>query len=208
MRLPVLAFILPLLYAAAQIPAGSLVLLRSSQFHHYSHRQGRRRYVYRRTATPIVSGGQVVVPESTYVQGVVSHSRESGRVKGRAELGIRIEQMTLASGKVIQVNPNLSSVDAGGTSQKVDKEQEIKQGSDAGRDAARVATLPGGGAAIGGLADHRYRRRHRRWRGRWCRPRGCNADPRPGSGSPPGLNHRRRLRPCCASQLGRSDEFT
>ena len=43
----------------------------------------------------------------------------------------------LSSGKVIQVNPNLSSVDAGGTNQKVDKEQEIKQGSDVGRDAAR-----------------------------------------------------------------------
>jgi hypothetical protein len=71
-----------------------------------------------RRATPIVSGGQIVVPESTYVQGVVSHSRESGRVKGRAELGIRIEKMTLAGRKVIQVNPYLSSVDAGGTSPK------------------------------------------------------------------------------------------
>jgi hypothetical protein len=40
-------------------------------------------------------------------------------------------------------------VDAGGTSQKVDKEQEIKQGSDVGQDAARVATLSGAGAAIG-----------------------------------------------------------
>ena len=110
--------------------------------------------------------------------------------------------MTFASGKVIQVNPNLSSVDAGGTSQKVDKEQEIKQGSDVGRDAARVATLSGAGAAIGGWTDHSWNGAvDSRWRWRRCWPRGCNADPRPGSDSPPGLNHRRRLRPGCASQL-------
>ena len=155
MRLPVLAFILPLFCGAAEIPQGSHVLLKMvNSVTTRTAKEGD--YVYMQTATPIVSGGQVVVPESTYVQGVVSHCRESGRVKGRAELGVRIEKMTFASGKVIQVNPNLSSVDAGGTSQKVDKEQEIKQGSDVGRDAARVATLSGTGAAIGGWTDHSW----------------------------------------------------
>jgi hypothetical protein len=155
MRLPVLALILPLFCGAAEIPQGSHVLLRMiNSVTTRTAKQGD--YVYLRTATPIVSGGQVVVPEGAYVQGVVSHSRESGRVKGRAELGIRIEKMTLGSGKVIQVTPSLRSVDAGGASQKVDKEKEIKQGSDAGRDAARVATLSGAGAAIGGWADHSW----------------------------------------------------
>ena len=156
MRLPVLAFILPLFCAAAEIPQGSHVLLK--MINSVTTRTAKEGdYVYMRTATPIVSGGQVVVPESTYVQGVVSHCRESGRVKGRAELGIRIEKMTFASGKVIQVNPNLSSVDAGGTSQKVDKEQEIKQGSDVGRDAARVSSpFRHRGAAIGGWTDHSW----------------------------------------------------
>ncbi|MGH9592902.1 MAG: hypothetical protein ACRD5L_07405, partial [Bryobacteraceae bacterium] len=51
-------------------------------------------YVYLRTATPIVADGQVVVPAESYVQGVVSHTIRSGRVKGRAELGIRIETLT------------------------------------------------------------------------------------------------------------------
>jgi hypothetical protein len=155
MRLPVLAFIFPLFCVAAEIPQGSHVLLKMvNSVTTRTAKEGD--YVYMQTATPIVSGGQVVVPEGAYVQGVVSHSRESGRVKGRAELGIRIEKITLASGKVIQVNPSLSSVDARGTSQKVDKEREIKQGSDAGRDAARVATLSGAGAAIGGWTDRSW----------------------------------------------------
>ncbi|MGA7241107.1 MAG: hypothetical protein WBY44_35830, partial [Bryobacteraceae bacterium] len=108
MRLPVLAFILPLFCGAAEIPQGSHVLLKMvNSVTTRTAKEGD--YVYMQTATPIVSGGRVVVPESTYVQGVVSHCRESGRVKGRAELGIRIEKMTFASGKLIQVNPNLSS---------------------------------------------------------------------------------------------------
>ena len=44
-----------------------------------------------KTATPIVVDGQTMVPVDSYVQGVVSHSVRSGRVKGRAELGIRID---------------------------------------------------------------------------------------------------------------------
>src|SRR5207248_6216963 len=79
-------------------------------------------YVYMKTATPIVANGQVVVPVDSYVQGVVSHSKRSGRVQGRAELSIRIETLTLPSGKVVKVTPHLSSVDSDGTDQKVDKE--------------------------------------------------------------------------------------
>ena len=155
MRLPVLAFILPIVCTAAEIPQGSHVLLKLvNSVTTRTAKEGD--FVYMRTASPIVSGGQVVVPEGTYVQGIVSHARQSGRVKGRAELGIRIDTMTLASGKVVHVNPHLTSVDAEGTGQKVDKEQEIKQGSDAGRDAVRAATITGTGAASGGLTDRSW----------------------------------------------------
>jgi len=155
MRLPVLALLLPIFCSAAQIPQGSHVLLK--MLNSVTTRTAREGdYVYMRTATPIVSHGQVVIPEGTYVQGVGSQSRQSGRVKGRAELGIRIETMTLANGKVVQVSPHLDSVDAGGTKQKVDSEHEIRQGNDIGRDAARVATLSGTGAAIGGLTERTW----------------------------------------------------
>ena len=62
-------------------------------------------YVYLKTATPIVSGGVVLVPVDSYVQGIVIHSKRSGRVKGVAELGIRIETLTMSSGKVIKMTP-------------------------------------------------------------------------------------------------------
>lgn len=155
MRLALLALI-PLLGGAAEIPQGSHVLL--SLLNSVTTRTAKEGdYIYMRTASPIVEGGKVVVPEGTYVQGVVSHSRQSGRVKGRAELGIRIETMTLASGKVVQLSPHLSSVDADGTGQKVDREGQIQQAGEKGKDAARVATIAGGGAALGGLTDRSWK---------------------------------------------------
>jgi hypothetical protein len=156
MRLAVLMLSASLISAASEIPQGSHVLLRlENSVSTRTAREGD--YVYLRTAAPIAANGQIVVPEGSYVQGVVTHSLRSGRVKGKAELAIRIDTLTLASGKVIKLSPHLKSVDSEGTEQKVDSnENEIKQGSSHGADAARVAELGGTGAAIGGLATRTW----------------------------------------------------
>ena len=164
MRLAVAALILPSVWPfvgfsecrAAEIPQGTHALLRL--VNSVTTRTARAGdYVYLRTAIPIVADGQIVVPAESYVQGVVSHATRSGRVKGRAELGIRIETLTLASGKVVQIAPHLASSDAEGTSQKVNDEHQIQQGSGVAEDAARVATIGGTGAAVGGLADRSWK---------------------------------------------------
>ena len=157
MRLALLVIIFPGLSMGAEIPRGAHALLRL--VNSVSTRTAREGdYIYLRTATPIVVNGQIVVPAESYVQGVVSHARRSGRVKGRAELGIRIETLTFASGKVIQVAPHLASVDSEGSDQKaVGDENQVRQGGDRGRDAERIATLSGTGAAVGGLADRSWK---------------------------------------------------
>ena len=152
MRLAVLMISASLVSAASEIPQGSHVLLRlENSVSTRTAREGD--YVYLRTAAPIAANGQIVVPEGSYAQGVVTHSLRSGRVKGKAELAIRIDTLTLPSGKVIKLSPHLNSVDSEGSEQKVDSnENQIKQGSSHGADAARVAELGGTGAAIGGMA--------------------------------------------------------
>jgi hypothetical protein len=157
MRLALLVIILPGLSMAAEIPQGTHALLRLvNSLSTRTAREGD--YIYLRTAAPIVVGGQIVVPAESYVQGIVSHAQRSGRVKGRAELGIRIETLTFASGKVVQVAPHLASVDSEGSDQKVvTNENQVRQGGNLGSDAARVATLSGTGAAIGGLADRSWK---------------------------------------------------
>jgi hypothetical protein len=157
MRLPVLLLSIALPAAAAEIPQGTHTLLRMvNSLNTRTAKEGD--YVYLRTATPIVAEGQIVVPAESYVQGVVSKSVRPGKVKGRAELAIRIETLTLASGQVIHIAPHPQSVDAEGTGQHVDasKEHEIQQGSDTGRDAARIGEFGGAGAAIGGLSERSW----------------------------------------------------
>jgi len=113
-------------------------------------------FVYLRTASPIGADGQILVPVGSYVQGVISHTKRSGRVSGRAELGIRLETLTLAGGKTLRFAPHLSSVDAGDSGQKVTgKENAIEQASSHGEDVARIAILAGSGAALGALIDRR-----------------------------------------------------
>ena len=145
------------LLSAAEIPQGTHVLLRMvNSVSTRTAREGDR--VYMRTASPILVNGQFVVPVESYAEGVVTHSLRSGRVKGRAELGIRIEILTLPSGKTIRVAPRLSAVDAGGAEQKVDeREHEIKQGGTKGQDAERIAVRGAEGAAIGGIADQGWK---------------------------------------------------
>jgi type IV secretion system protein VirB10 len=142
---------------AAEIPKGTHVLLRMlNSISTRTAAEGTQ--VYLQTVTPVAINGEIVLPPGTYVQGSVSHAKRSGRVKGRAELGIRLETLTFAGGKAQKISPRLSSVDSGDTGQKVDEtESLVKQSSTVGKDAAQVAILAGSGAAIGGLADRTFK---------------------------------------------------
>jgi len=142
---------------AAEIPAGTHLLLRMENS--LSSRTAQPGdFVYLRTAIPIVEAGQIVVPPGSYVQGVVTESKRSGRVKGRAELAIRLQTLTLGNGKVYQFAPHLSSVDSGGSGQKVvGSENAVEQAPGKAQDAGRIAIWAGSGAAIGGLATETVR---------------------------------------------------
>src|ERR1700687_1678517 len=150
---PVFALAVCVMATAAAIPRGAHVLLRmENSVNTRTAQEGD--FVYLRTASPISADGQIILPVGSYVQGVVSHTKRSGRVTGRAELGIRLETVTLGTGKVFKFAPHLNSVDAGDSGQKVTgKENAIEQESSKGQDAARIAILAGSGAAIGGLVE-------------------------------------------------------
>jgi hypothetical protein len=94
----------------------------------------------------------------SYVQGIVTHSRRSGRVKGTAELGIRIETLTMPTGKVIRMTPPLASVDAEGSGQKVvGKESQVQPGTSHGADAVLIAGPGAMGAGVGGMATRSWK---------------------------------------------------
>src|SRR4051794_3541464 len=157
MRLVTFVLLLSQATFAREIPKGSHALLRLvNSISTRTAREGD--FVYLRTATPIVSDGAIIVPVDSYVQGVVTHSKRSGHVKGTAELGIRIDTLTLPSGTVVKMSPSLTSVDSDGTGQRVvGKEGQLQQGTSRGEDAVRIAGTSAAGAAIGGVADHSWK---------------------------------------------------
>ncbi len=145
-----LAFLLAALScSAAEIPAGAHVLLRlQSSVNTRSAQPGD--FVYFTTTTPISSENRIVVPAGSYVQGVVVSPDRGGRVKGRAQMGIKLETLTLPSGQQYKIQPRLASTEGDNTTQRVvGKEGTIQQGSNVETDIARSATYAGYGAVIG-----------------------------------------------------------
>jgi hypothetical protein len=142
---------------AAEIPQGVHVLLRMENSLNTRTAQDGD-YVYLRTAVPIAVAGEIAVPVGSYVQGVVTEAKRSGRVKGRAQLAIRLETLTLGTGKVYRFAPHLSAVDGGDTGQKViGAENTVEQAPGKGADAERIAIPAGSGAGIGGIADRSWK---------------------------------------------------
>jgi hypothetical protein len=138
---------------AADIPQGTHVLLR--MMNSVTTRTAQvGDYVYMRTATPVTENGLILVPPGSYVQGEVSYVKRSGRVRGRAQLGIRLETLTFPGGRSLRIAPRLDSVAAQGSDQKVERsENTIEQGSGVGHDAGQVAIFAGSGAALGAIVE-------------------------------------------------------
>lgn len=156
MRLAAALLCLPLAGFAAEIPKGAHLLLRMmNSINTRTAADGDQ--VYLQTAVPVAANGGILIPAGSYVQGVVTLARRGGKVSGRAQLGIRLETLTLPQGKSYKIAPRLSSVDSGGSGQKVEHDENIvKQGPDYGTDARRIAILAGTGASIGGLTDRSW----------------------------------------------------
>jgi hypothetical protein len=107
--------------------------------------------VYFETAYPIAINNKIAIPMGTFVRGQILEAKRPGRIKGRGEFRIALEQMTYPNGYTIELRATPSSVDRDGQ-EGVDSEGKIKGPSSKGRDTATVLVATGGGAYIGALA--------------------------------------------------------
>ena len=96
-------------------------------------------------------GNQVAIPEGSVVRGTVTEVKRAGRVKGRAELGLRFDEIELPNGTKLDLAASLSELDE---SQKetVTEEGQVKGEGSKKRDAATVGVAAGIGTAIGAIA--------------------------------------------------------
>jgi hypothetical protein len=107
--------------------------------------------VYFETLYPVMIDGQVVIPAGSYMSGEVSEAKRAGRVKGRAELAIKLTTMILPNSYMVNLSASPSNAGTGG-GETVDNEGRIKGDSDKASDAGTVIKSTAAGAGIGGIA--------------------------------------------------------
>jgi type IV secretion system protein VirB10 len=108
--------------------------------------------IYLETVFPIMSGGRIVIPPGSYVAGTVTQVKRPGRVKGRGELFLRFDSLTLPNGVTRDFRARVGSID-GRSSEDFDKaEGKIKSEGNKSGDARNVGEATAAGASIGVIA--------------------------------------------------------
>ena len=105
--------------------------------------------VYLETAFPIVQRGSIVIPKGSYVAGTVTEVKRPTHMKGKAEMFLRFDSLTLPNGVTRDFRSRLDSADGN----NVDRQEgKIRAEPDKAGDARTVGETAGAGATIGGLA--------------------------------------------------------
>jgi type IV secretion system protein VirB10 len=108
--------------------------------------------VYLQTLFPILANNKIVIPAGSYVIGTVTEIKRPGRVKGRGELWVRFDSLTLPNGVTRDFRARLGGVD-GLSNEELDKAEGkvISEGNKAG-DLRTVAEAAAAGASVGVIA--------------------------------------------------------
>jgi type IV secretion system protein VirB10 len=107
--------------------------------------------VYLETAFPVLVNGKIVVPVGSYVAGTVTQIKRAGRVKGRAELYVRFDSLTLPNGTTRDFRARIGGMD-GATNDDLDrKEGKITGPGNKKGDLQTIGEAASVGAGAGGL---------------------------------------------------------
>jgi hypothetical protein len=108
--------------------------------------------VYLETAFPILVNGRIVIPVGSYVQGTVTQIKKPGRVKGRGELYVRFDSLTLPNGVTRNFHGRIGNVDAGSTGDVDRAEGKVTSEGNKSGDARTVAETAATGTSVGAIA--------------------------------------------------------
>ena len=94
--------------------------------------------VYLETVFPIVLDGRVVIPPGSYVAGTITQVKRPGRVKGRGELYLRFDSLTLPNGVTRDFRARVGALDGRATEDLDKNEGKITSEGNKGGDAQKV----------------------------------------------------------------------
>jgi type IV secretion system protein VirB10 len=107
--------------------------------------------VYLETAFPILANGRIVIPVGSYVAGTVTQIRKPGRVKGRGEIYVRFDTLTLPNGVTRNFRSRMGTMDASSTGKLDRSEGKVESEGDKLGDARTVAETTAAGASVGSI---------------------------------------------------------
>jgi len=108
--------------------------------------------VYLETVFPILANGRIVIPPGSFVSGTITEVKRPGRVKGRGELYLRFDSLTLSNGVTRDFRARVGGIDGRGNEELDRKEGKIiGEGNKAG-DAKTIGETAAAGGSIGVLA--------------------------------------------------------
>ncbi len=108
--------------------------------------------VYLETVFPIQAKGRIIIPPGSYVAGTITEVKRPGRVKGRGEMYLRFDTLTLPNGVTRDFRARVGSLD-GQSSDELDRgEGKIKSDTDKAGDARTVGEVAATGTSVGVIA--------------------------------------------------------
>lgn len=108
--------------------------------------------VYLETVFPILTEGRIVIPPGSYVAGTITEVKRPGRVKGRGELYLRFDSLTLPNGVTRDFRARVGALDGRATEDLDKDEGKIRSEGNKGGDAQKVGEAAAAGASVGAIA--------------------------------------------------------
>jgi hypothetical protein len=113
--------------------------------------------VFCKSIYPITVGNQIIIPEGSSIRGTVTNVIPPGRLKGRAKLGLRFDELVLPNGTTRHLRATLAGFGSGGDERFNSKEGQVEgaRSKDAAGKLERT-TIDGAevGSIIGWGEDH------------------------------------------------------
>jgi type IV secretion system protein VirB10 len=108
--------------------------------------------IYLESVFPILVANRIVIPPGSYVAGTVTQVKRPGRVKGRGELYLRFDSLTLPNGVTRDFRARIGGLD-GRASEELDKaEGKVKSEGNKSGDARTIGETAAAGTSVGVLA--------------------------------------------------------
>lgn len=104
--------------------------------------------LYFESVYPVVVNNRILIPVGSFVRGTLTQVKRPGRVKGRGELHVRFDELTLPNGYTVNLSASLAGAGAGQNEEVDRQEGGIKSDSTKSED---IGVVAGGGAVGAGI---------------------------------------------------------